>query len=249
MSQSQGSFFDGGPKTMFLSGLFLGVAVSAIIGFGLAFSLLAGGKLPTGGNLGANNPTVPTVNDPTAPPVAAGPVKPVDDKVDHIKRAKNAKVTLIEYSDFECPFCSRHLPALEQALKEFPEDVRLVYRHYPLSAIHPEAQKAAEASECAAKIGGNDKFWQMHDQLFAKQQTLGTQTYLDIAKAIGLNEGNFKTCLDSGEMAARVNNDTSEGSIAGVEGTPATFVNGQLISGAVPYAQLKAAIQAAGASK
>ena len=176
-------------------------------------------------------------------------MKPVDDKVDHIKGAKNAKVTLIEYSDFECPFCSRHLPALEQALKEFPEDVRLVYRHYPLSAIHPEAQKAAEASECAAKIGGNDKFWQMHDQLFAKQQTLGTQTYLDIAKAIGLNEGNFKTCLDSGEMAARVNNDTSEGSIAGVEGTPATFVNGQLISGAVPYAQLKAAIQAAGASK
>jgi hypothetical protein len=88
MSQSQGSFFDGGPKTMFLSGLFLGVAVSAIIGFGLAFSLLAGGKLPTGGNLGANNPTVPTVNDPTAPPVAAGPVKPVDDKVDHIKGAK-----------------------------------------------------------------------------------------------------------------------------------------------------------------
>ena len=120
---------------MFLSGLFLGVAVSAIIGFGLAFSLLAGGKLPTGGNLGANNPTVPTVNDPTAPPVAAGPVKPVDDKVDHIKGAKNAKVTLIEYSDFECPFCSRHLPALEQALKEFPEDVRLVYRHCPPFAI------------------------------------------------------------------------------------------------------------------
>lgn len=83
-----------------------------------------------------------------------------------------------------------------------------------------------------------------------KQQTLGTQTYLDIAKSIGLNSAtSLKTCLDSGEMAGRVNMDTSEGSVAGVEGTPATFVNGQLISGAVPYAQLKAAIQAAGASK
>lgn len=234
---------------MFLSGLFLGVAVSAIIGFVLAFSLVAGGKLPTGGSVAGNIPSVPTVNNPTQVPAVAGPVKPVDEKVDHIKGAKNAKVTLIEYSDFECPFCSRHLPSLEQALQEFPEDVRLVYRHYPLSAIHPEAQKAAEASECAAKLGGNDKFWQMHDELFAKQQTLGTQTYLDIAKSIGLNEGNFKACLDSGEMAARVNADTSEGSVAGVEGTPATFVNGQLISGAVPYAQLKAAIQAAGASK
>lgn len=246
---SQGSFFDGGAKTMFFSGLFLGVAVSAVIGFGLTFSLMAGGKLPALGNTAVNNPTIPTVNDPTVPTAPAGPVKPVDEKVDHIKGAKDAKVTLVEYSDFECPFCSRHLPSIDQALKDFPQDVRLVYRHYPLSAIHPEAQKAAEASECAAKLGGNDKFWQMHDQLFAKQQTLGTQTYLDIAKAIGLNEGNFKTCLDSGEMAGRVNMDTTEGQTAGVEGTPATFVNGQLISGAVPYAQLKAAIQAAGASK
>ncbi|HPF94928.1 MAG TPA: DsbA family protein [bacterium] len=249
MSQSQGSFFDGGPKTMFLSGLFLGVAVSAVIGFILAFSLVAGGKLPTGGSVAGNVPTVPTVNDPTQAPVAAGPVKPVDEKVDHIKGSKNAKVTLIEYADFECPFCSRHLPSLDSALADFPEDVRLVYRHYPLSAIHPEAQKAAEASECAAKLGGNDKFWAMHDMLFAKQQTLGTQTYLDSAKAIGVDEAKFKACLDSGEMAARVNADASEGANAGVEGTPATFVNGQLISGAVPYAQLKAAIQAAGASK
>ena len=234
---------------MFLSGLFLGFAVSAIIGCIFLFTMVLGGKFPTGNAVAGNVPVVPTINDPSQPLVAAGPVKPVDDKVDHIRGNKSAKVTLIEYSDYECPFCSRHTPSLDQALKDFPEDVRLVYRHYPLSAIHPEAQKAAEASECAAKIGGNDKFWLMHDQLFAKQQVLGTQTYLDIAKAIGLNEGNFKTCLDSGEMADRVNMDTSEGATAGVEGTPATFVNGQLISGAVPYAQLKAAMQAAGASK
>lgn len=246
---SQGSFFDGGAKTMFFSGLFLGIAVSAVIGFGLTFALLAGGKLPSGGSLAANNPTVPTANDPTQPSAPAGPVKPVDEKVDHIKGSKNAKVTLIEYSDFQCPFCQRHTPSIESALKDFPQDVRLVYRHYPLSAIHPEAQKAAEASECAAKLGGEDKFWQMHDQLFAKQESLGTQTYIDIAKSLGINEGNFTKCLNSGEMAKRVNTDTTEGSAAGVEGTPATFVNGSLISGAVPYAQLKAAIQAAGASK
>jgi protein-disulfide isomerase len=157
---------------------------------------------------------------------------------------KNAKVTLVEYSDFQCPFCSRHLPTVKQALKDFPNEVNLVYRHYPLS-FHPEAQKSAEASECAAKLGGNDAFWKMHDELFTNQATLSRSLYTELAKKIGLNTVNFDKCLDGGEMAAKVNTDLQEGTTAGVEGTPATFVNGQLISGAVPYSELKAAIQAA----
>lgn len=241
---NQQSFFDGGPKTMFFSGVFLGIAVTAVLGFGIAFAMLAGGSFPSAPTA-ANNPSPNAPTQPSQPSAPAAPVAAVDEKTDHIKGAKKAKVTLIEYSDFQCPFCSRHLPTIDQALKDFPNDVRIVYRHFPLSAIHPEAQKAGEASECAAKIGGNDKFWAMHDQLFAKQSTLGTQTYLDIAKSIGLDEGKFKSCLESGEMAARVTEDEQEGAAAGVEGTPATFVNGKLISGAVPYAQLKAEIQAA----
>lgn len=232
---------------MFFSGLFLGVAASALIGFGLVFSLVWNGSalgagLAAGGNGGTVVPSIPTA--PTAPTAPAGPVKAFDEKTDWAIGAKNAKVTLIEYSDFQCPFCQRHEPSLQQALKDYPNDVRLVYRHYPLS-FHPEAQKSAEASECAGKLGGNDKFWAMHGELFTNQSLLGRQMYIDTAKKIGLNEANFTKCLDGGETASQVSEDAASGNVAGVEGTPATFVNGALISGAVPYAELKAAIDAA----
>lgn len=229
---------------MFFTGLFLGIAVSAVVGLGVTLNLvMSGSALAVGGG---NNTYVPPSGGTlpqVAPPVAAGPLKEVGDQ-DHIKGAANAKVTLVEYSDFQCPFCQRHLPSINQALKDFPNDVRLVYRHYPLS-FHPEAQKSAEASECAAKLGGNDAFWKMHDELFANQATLSRSLYTELAKKLGLNTANFDKCLDGGEMATRVNTDLNEGTTAGVEGTPATFVNGMLVSGAVPYSELKAAIQAA----
>lgn len=227
---------------MFFTGLFLGVAISAVIGLGITLNFLAGGKALA---LGGNNavPTAPQPNDQLPPQAPAEPVKDVNDK-EYVLGPKNAKVTIIEYSDFQCPFCSRHLPALNQAVKDYPNDVRLVYRHYPLS-FHPEAQKAAEAAECAGKIGGGDAFWKMHDELFANQATLARSLYTDIAKKIGLNAGNFDKCLDGGETAEKVANDLSEGTAAGVEGTPATFVNGTLISGAVPYSEIKKAIDAA----
>src|SRR5688572_10541540 len=196
MSQN---FFDGGPKTMFFTGLFLGIAVSAVVGLGVTLNLVMGGKAFA---VGGSNTYVPPSAAPTAAPsapVAAGPLKPVGAS-DHVLGAKNAMVTLVEYSDFQCPFCSRHLPSVKQALKDFPNDVNLVYRHYPLS-FHPEAQKAAEASECAAKLGGNDAFWKMHDELFANQATLSRSLYTELAKKLGLNTGNFDKCLDGGEMA------------------------------------------------
>lgn len=230
---------------MFFTGLFLGIAVSAVVGLGVTLNLvMSGNALAVGG--GNNTYVAPSaggqIPTPQAP-VAAGPLKEVGAQ-DHIQGAKNAKVTLVEYSDFQCPFCQRHLPAIKQALADFPNDVRLVYRHYPLS-FHPEAQKSAEASECAAKLGGNDAFWKMHDELFANQATLSRSLYTELAKKLGLNTANFDKCLDGGEMATRVNTDLTEGTTAGVEGTPATFVNGMLVSGAVPYSELKAAIQAA----
>lgn len=236
------NFFDGGPKTMFYTGLFLGIAISAVVGLGVTLNLVMGGRGLAAGGAAAVAPSVPSAPSAQAP-VAAGPLKPVSDQ-DYIQGAKNAKVTLVEYSDFQCPFCQRHLPSIQQAMKDFPNDVRLVFRFYPLS-FHPEAQKAAEASACAAKLGGNDAFWRMHDELFANQATLSRSLYTELAKKVGLNTGNFDKCLDGGEMASRVGTDLSEGTSAGVEGTPATFVNGTLISGAVPYADLKTAIQAA----
>ncbi|MBP7134521.1 thioredoxin domain-containing protein [Patescibacteria group bacterium] len=242
----QKGFWDANPKTTFLTGLFLGVSVSSIIALISILCILMNGGFATGAVAVGTAPT-PVAAQPTdpVPSVPSKPVAAVTDK-DHIRGAKNAKVTLIEYSDFECPFCERLHPSLQQALKEFPNDVRLIYRNYPLS-FHPNAQKAAEAAECVNKIKGNDAYWQMHDKLFANTTKLSPALYPQLAKEVGVDEAAFKKCLDSGETASFVAEQTASGNDSGVEGTPATFVNGTLVSGAVPYETLKAAIVAAGA--
>lgn len=242
----------GPPKTMFLFGFFAGIAActtlaltfivwSVVSGKGLAFG--------TGGTqVAAADPSVVAPAAPTAPTAPSAPVKPVDEKTDHIIGAKNAKVTLIEYSDLECPFCKRHFDTMNQVLKEYPNDVRLVFRHYPLS-FHQNAMKEAEATECANEVGGNDAFWKYHDKIFTETTSNGTGFALDrlvpAAKEIGLDEKKFKTCLDSGKYIEKVNQQLQEGSSAGVQGTPGTFVNGQLVEGAVPFSQFKASIDAA----
>lgn len=247
---SENSFFQSNSKATFLTGLFLGIAVCSTIGLVLVFGMASKGTLAFAGpSTVAAAPQVPSVGDsddsglvPPQPP--AGPVKPVDEKTDHILGSKNAKVTLIEYSDFECPFCQRFYPTVKELLKAYPNDVRFVYRHFPLNSIHPNAQKAAEASECAAKLGGNDAFFKLHDKIFDRSPDIGPAVLLSLAKEIGLKEADFKKCLDSGEMASKVNQQMQDGTGAGVSGTPATFVNGKLTSGAVPLESLKAAIDA-----
>jgi len=244
---SPNGILNGSPKAMFLLGLFVGVSSVTTLCLALLLGLLLSGKsLGASSALAANVPTAAPTDPyaaPAAPTVPSAPVKPVDEKTDHIEGAKNAKVTLIEYSDFECPFCLRHVASVDQALKDYPNDVRLVYRHFPLS-FHPEAQKAAEASECASAQG---KFWEMHDEIFKANQagTMSVAKWKELARTLKLDGAKFDKCLDGGEMAARVAQDEQEGGTAGVGGTPATFVNGQMVEGAVPYATLKAAIDAA----
>ena len=239
---TENTFWDGGSKTMFFTGLFLGIALTAVLALVFAFNTFFGGKFPVAAGAGAvaAQPNQPTL--PNQPAPNYGPVKELDAKVDHVLGKANAKITMIEYSDFQCPFCSRHLPTLKQIMAQYPNDVKLVYRHYPLSQIHPNAQKAAEASECVAKIGGNDKFWQMHDKLFENQTTLGTDTYKRLAGEVGVDVAKFTACLDSGEMAGRVAADTASGNDAGVSGTPATFVNGTLLEGAQDVTAFQAEI-------
>lgn len=183
---------------------------------------------------------------PTGSPEEA---RPVDD-TDHIRGNVNAPITLIEYSDFECPYCATFHPTLSDVLAEYGDDVRVVYRHYPLS-FHPNAQKAAEGSECVAKLGGNDAFWTYADTIFAEQEKLGNrlnpEAITTAATAAGVNMSEFQTCLDSGEMADRVQADMDNGSVAGVTGTPGTILvtedgQAELISGALPLAQVKAVI-------
>jgi protein-disulfide isomerase len=243
----------GSPKTMFQLGFAGGVGVAAIAALvlvivfmmsGGTFGAMTGDKLAAAPN--ANNPSAPTptpADNLQLPP--AGPVKPVDEKSDHILGNKNAKVTLIEYSDFECPFCLRHEDTLKQLMSAYKNDVRLVYRHFPLS-FHPQAQKAAEASECAGKQG---KFWEMHGKIFAANQAgkMSVQQWKDDAKALGLNADAFNKCLDSGETAAKIAQDQQEGSAAGITGTPGTFVNGKLVEGAVPLATFKQIVEQEGA--
>ncbi|MDP2910514.1 MAG: DsbA family protein [bacterium] len=157
----------------------------------------------------------------------------------HIRGDFSAPITLVEFSDFECPFCVRHLPTLNKILSDYPNQVRLVYKHFPLG-FHPNSQKAAEASECADEQG---KFWEYHDKLFENQPAgYSLDKFKQWAKDLGLNSGKFNDCLDSGKFAQKVQADFQEGSEKGVNGTPATFVNGQLISGALPYESFKQVI-------
>lgn len=235
---------------MFYMGLFLGLAISSMLGLVIVLGIIFNGKISLG--LGKTNtvaaaaPT-PTPTNPNDNQPPAQPVKAVDEKTDHILGAKSAKVTLIEYSDFQCPFCKKHEPTIKALLQLYPKDVRVIYRNYPLRSIHPDAAKAAEGAECAAKLGGNDMYWKMHGKIFENQENgIGIAALVAMAKSVGLNEAKFKSCLDNGETAARVQDDENSGNDAGVQGTPATFVNGKLVSGAVPLEQFKSMVQQAG---
>ncbi len=165
----------------------------------------------------------------------------IDD--DTIKGDKDAPVTIVEWSDFECPYCSRFY---EQTLSQIDElyiktgKVKLVYRDYPLG-FHNNAQKAAEAAECSDEQG---KFWEMHDMLFEKGVTGGVESFKQFAIDIGLNANEFNDCLDSGKMAAEVAKDMQDGQAAGIRGTPGFIINGQLVSGAQPFANFQQVIEA-----
>jgi protein-disulfide isomerase len=154
------------------------------------------------------------------------------------KGPKNAPVTIIEFSDFQCPFCARVEPALKEMFKTFGNEVRLVYRQFPLG-FHANAEKAAEASLCANDQG---KFWEMHDAMFADQHALGVDKLKATAARLGLNASQFDKCLDGGKYKAQVRKDVAAGMAAGVQGTPTLFINGRVISGAVPFGEIKRVI-------
>jgi len=150
------------------------------------------------------------------------------------KGPATAPVTIVEFSDFQCPFCARLIPTLDQVTSKYGDKVRLVFRQFPL-AMHAEAQKAAEASLCANDQG---KFWEFHDAMFKNQQALAVDQLKAKAVEMGMNAEQFNSCLDGSKHAAQVKKDFEEGSKAGVSGTPAMFVNGRFISGAVPFPEI-----------
>ena len=230
-------------KTNFFLGLAVGVAVFSTLGF----FVLLGDRIfgdSTGSVKGTNavvnnNAAIPSAQQPPANEGDFSKISPVT-KDDYIRGNVNAPITLIEYSDFECPFCTRLLPTLDQLLDEYEGKVRLVYRHFPLNSIHPNAQKAAEASECAGEQG---KFWEMHDLLFANQQALSVANLKTYAGQLRLNQNQFDSCLDTGKYAAKVNAQAQEAQAAGITGTPGTFVNDQLVKGAFPYSTFQQIVE------
>jgi protein-disulfide isomerase len=150
----------------------------------------------------------------------------------------NAPIELIEFSDFQCPYCLRAHPIVKQVLSTYGDKIRFVYRNYPLPN-HPNARPAAEAAQCAAEQG---KFWAYHDRLFDNQDKLSNDDLKRTAAELGVDTGKFNACFDSHKYQARIEADVRAGNEAGVSGTPAFFINGRMLTGAQPFDAFKRTI-------
>jgi len=149
-----------------------------------------------------------------------------------VRGPASAPITIVEYADYQCPYCIRAVAALKQVEERYPGKVRIVFRDFPLTQIHPNAGKAAEAGACANDQG---KFWPMHDRLFSNQTKLGVADLKKHAAELGLDAAAFDTCLDSGKHAEGWKKSLEEGQRYGLTGTPSFFINGRLLVGAQPF--------------
>jgi protein-disulfide isomerase len=149
-----------------------------------------------------------------------------------------APVTIIEFSDYQCPFCKRAEDSVDKVMKTYGDKIRLVFRDYPLP-MHPLARPAAEAANCANAQG---KFWDYHAKLFANQGALGEDKLKEYAKDVGLDGAKFDQCLADKQFKAAIDKDIADGSKVGVNGTPAFFINGRMLSGAQPFEKFKEVI-------
>jgi protein-disulfide isomerase/Skp family chaperone for outer membrane proteins len=152
----------------------------------------------------------------------------------------DAPVTIVEFSDFECPFCGGLYPTLKEVEKNYSGKMRVVYRQFPLTNVHPHAEKAAEASLCAFE---QQRFWEFHDSMFGNQKELSIPDLKQRAVDLKLDTQKFNECIDSGREAAAIQKDIQEGARVGVTGTPAMFINGRFLSGNQPYAAIKDMIE------
>lgn len=229
-------------KKTYLFGLMTGITVVAVIGFIIVLIMY----LNNNGNeasdtLGDVNNNVNTDDTKPAPTPTSNKVNIKVSKDDHIRGNFDAPITIVEFSDFQCSYCSSFHNTLKQVLDEYPNDFRWVYKHFPLDSIHPYARKAAEASECASDQG---KFEEYSDRLFTGQKQINDEYFPKLAKELGLNISEFEECLDSGKYASKVNNDFNYGRSIGVTGTPGAFINGVKMRGAESFSSVKARIDA-----
>lgn len=209
---------------------------------------LIAGALYFSGSKGSNTP--PTAGLPAV--VSAEGMRPVDD-TDHILGNPKADLVIVEYSDTECPFCKQFHNTMKRIMDTYGKNgkVAWVYRHFPIDQLHSKARKEAEATECAADQGGNDKFWAFTNTLYEKTPSndgLDAKQLPVIAKDIGLDVAAFNTCLSSGKFAAKVEADYQDALKAGGRGTPYSLIITKKdgtkvpINGAQPYDSLKSTI-------
>lgn len=152
---------------------------------------------------------------------------------------QQASLVIVEFGDFECPFCRQEFPIVRELMQLYPQ-VKWIYRDFPVADLHPFAQKAAEAGECAHE---QNQFWPMYDKLFQNQEKLDINSLKFYAKQIGLKESEFNFCLNSNKYQTEVKEDLADGLALGVRGTPTFFINGKKVEGAIPFPIFKKIIE------
>jgi protein-disulfide isomerase len=183
-------------------------------------------------DLRKTGPAVKLVLDPPRAAVAIGADDPILGKA-------TAPVTIVEFSDFQCPFCARVRPTLKTLSEHYGDRVRIVWKDFPLTQIHPQAFVAAQAGNCAREQG---KFWEYHDKLFTNQQALQPDYLKKYAAETGMDAAKFNACLDTAKYSDRVQQTMGVGNGLGVQATPSIFINGRMLSGAQPYEVFAAVI-------
>jgi protein-disulfide isomerase len=158
---------------------------------------------------------------------------------DHVQGPARAPVTLVEYGDYECPHCGAAHPIVKEIQARFERQLRFVFRHFPLSEVHPHAESAAESAEFA---GAHGRFWEMHDGLFENQDRLGLPLLAALAEVLGLSDLELREALATRKYAPKVRNDFIGGVRSGVNGTPAFFINGERHDGTYAFEDLAAAV-------
>ena len=182
------------------------------------------------------------MSDTASEPRLTAPVSP---ERDHIRGPQDAPVTLVEYGDFECPYCGAAYEILKQIEQEMGSQLRFVFRHFPITSSHHHAQEAAEAAEAASAQG---RFWEMHDQLYEHQDRLGLGDLRGYVRALGLDLRQFDYDLADNAYARRVREDFMSGVRSGVNGTPTFFINGRRYNGRHDLGSMLAALQIAAES-
>ncbi len=245
------------PKTAFIFGIVSAVAVMSLLGLLVLLGSGVGKGTTSSGSAAktkGSGQAAAAAPSPSAAPTGSATVtnfRKVNPQRDHIRGNPKAKVSVIEYSDFECPFCKRHHPTMQQIVETYGDKVNWVYRHFPLESLHSQAKKEAEASECAGEQG---KFWEFTDTIFEvtpSNNGLDLTKLAEYAKESGVKDlAKFNDCVDKEKYKSVVEEDLADATAAGGNGTPYNLIvdaqgKATPISGALPFAQFKTVIDQA----